>query len=50
MTVVQFLTASGVLAWGFILWRTFQLVRGFRHRLAWALWGRRAFHRSNRIR
>lgn len=49
MTLVQFFTASGVLAWLFLGWRAFQQVRGLRHRLGWALWGHRRPQRVGRF-
>jgi hypothetical protein len=39
MTLVQFLTASGVFAWGWVAWRMFRIMRGLPNRLRWAMWG-----------
>lgn len=43
MTLVQFFTASGVLAWCWLAWRSYQSVHGVCSRLRWAVggWNRR---------
>ncbi len=47
MTLLHFFTASGVLAWMFLAWRAYHLVRGLPNRLRWALW---PFKRAKVIR
>lgn len=39
MTLIQFLTASGVFVWGWLAWRAFHDLRERSRRLRWALWG-----------
>jgi hypothetical protein len=41
MDIIDFLTASGGLAWAFIGWRMVRSIRGLKHRLRWALTGPR---------
>lgn len=39
MSWVAFFTGSGVIAWGWVMWRAWQATRGLPRRLSWALWG-----------
>jgi hypothetical protein len=41
MSPVEFLAGSGLIAWGWLAWRAFQLARGLPSRLSWAMWGHR---------
>ena len=45
MTLIQFLTVSGVLAWALMAWRMFQFMHGLPSWLVWALWR----HKRNRV-
>lgn len=38
MSWVAFFTGSGVIAWGWVIWRALQAARGLPRRLSWALW------------
>jgi len=50
MDFVDFFTLSGMLAWGYILWRLVGVVRGLRQRLRWAFWGHRGRAHAGRLR
>lgn len=41
MSLMTVLAASGVVAWGYAIWRLVVLLRGACKRLKWALWGYR---------
>lgn len=49
MSFLAFLTASGALAWMFLCWRAYSLVRGLPRRLRWALWGHSERRRRARV-
>ena len=39
MSLLEFFTGSGVLAWVYVVWRVYGMAAGLPRRLAWALWG-----------
>lgn len=43
--IVYLLAASGIVAWGIVIWRSAQLVRQSFKRVRWALWGYRKRHK-----
>lgn len=45
MTMVEFLAVSGVLAWGYVAWRSYRHAADALTRLRWALWGYRKRHK-----
>lgn len=43
--MIYLLAASGMVAWGIVIWRIAQLVRESLQRFRWALWGYRKRHK-----
>lgn len=50
MTPLEFFTASGVLAWCWLVWRFIRYLQGIGRRLSWALSGWRRPHVARHYR